>query len=172
MNRGAFKRLPGEGAAQRFGGTIHDLDAGAKKMAVPAPRVEQDDRRIITPAEYGQPRKLTIDAKIDPEERDLLRRAAGSELKYVTIRPKETAIALGPLGVVKLWKVQFLGQARVWTKPDGSHDIQGVGRMQRQYAPLSVQIGWYLLGAPIWYLRAGYLALKGRLRVEGAIDEQ
>lgn len=168
MNRGAFKRLPGEGAAQRFGGLIHDLDAGAAQASAPA---ADGERRIITPAEYRQPRTLTIDAKIDPEERDLLRRAAGSELRYVTIRPKETTIALGPLGTVKLWKVQFLGQARVWTKPDGSHDIQGVGRHLRQYAPLPTQIGWYLLGAPIWYLRAGYLWLQGRLRVEGAIDE-
>lgn len=145
MKRGAFKPLPGVDPPQPFLGTIVDLSA--------PPR---DERRIILP---GEPASSL----------DLYQRSAQAELRKVSIRPKETTLALGPRGVIKLWPVAFVGQARVWTKPDGTMDLQGVGQLRRVRAPLSIRIGWYLIGAPIWHVRAWWLALRGKLTIQGAI---
>lgn len=163
MRSGAFKKLPGADQSHGFHGTIVDLSGRTGAVnTIPADaigtmeRSQMGDRRIILPGE-AEP------------SLDIYETAAQAQVHKVCIRPKETTLALGRLGVVKLWPVQFVGQGRIWRKPDGSMDLKSIGTMQRQRAPWSIRIGWYLIGAPIWHLRAVYLQAKVRLWNTGAI---
>ena len=157
MRRGAFKPL--EQPAQSFPGRVVDLDL---PQNIPADAIgqvalhRQGERRIILP---GEPSPSL----------DIFRQGAQAEIHRVCIRPKETEIRLGPLGVHKLWKVQFVGEGRVWRKPDGSIDLKGIGNMIRVPAPWPTRIGWYLIGAPIFNTRMLWTWLRGRLVTEGAI---
>ena len=156
MKNGAFKSLPGQ-QAQKFPGRVIDLSQGIPADAIGNLELSrQGERRIILP---GEPAPSL----------DIYRRNAQAEMHRVCIRPKETTIRLGPLGVFKLWPMQFVGEGRVWRKTDGSIDLQGLGQLTRVRAPLSTRIGWYLIGAPIFNTQMLWTWLRGRLVTEGAI---
>lgn len=147
MKTGAFKPLPGQRHAQAFPGTVVDLS---------------EARRILTPDEARRRPAGTIIGAPQPT-------LAHGELREVCIRPKETTIGLGRWGTFKLWPVQFVGQARVWPKPDGGVDLQGVGQLRRQRPPRRWRVAWYLVGAPIYHVRRIWLQIRGRFMVQGAI---
>ena len=156
MKRGAFKSLPGQEPPQPFLGSVIDL----------SPPTPPERRRIVTPEEAAaRPVALTVGAPGG----DLFQRSAQAELRQICIRPKETTLRFGRFGIVKLWKIQFVGEARVWTKPDGSIDVQGVGSLQRMRSTGWTRICWYLVGAPIFNTRLLWLWLRGRLVTQGAV---
>jgi hypothetical protein len=149
MKTGAFKPLASP-PRQSFGGQVVDLSE---------PRPEA--RRILTPAEFAAGKRPEIPQVADPR---------GGEMHRVCIRPKEQTIpAIGPWGPWKLWPVQFQGDARIFRKPEGGIELQGMGRMLRQRAPLGVLCGWYLLGAPLFHVRLAWGFLRGRIRHEGGL---
>ena len=153
--RGAFKPLQGQ-QAQGFPGRVVDLSGRRSSVEAPDGQAPEGARRILLPGETAAPA-------------DLYQRHAQAQIHKVCIRPKETTIRMGPLGTVKLWKVQFVGEGRVWRRPDGSMDLQGIGNMVRVRAPWPTRIGWYLIGAPIFNTQMLWTWLRGRLVTEGAI---
>ena len=161
MKRGAFRRLPGQDdPVQSFGGKVVDLSG--RVATIPSDAIAGMER-----SHMGE-RRIVIAGEFEPTL-DVFSAHAAAEAHQVCIRPKETTLRLGPLGVVKLWKVQFVGKARVFRKPDGSVDLRGLETLRRMRAPIGTRIGWYVIGAPIFNTRMLWTWLRGQLVTQGAI---